>query len=512
MKSLSLSRKTKSKLNAITGIMSSVIVAFLTFLFIRFTIKYFLDDVNGFIRVAMSIVSYANLAEGMIGMTVVFLLYSPIVKKDNEKTNAVLSITNLWMKVLGIIYIISLLILALLLPIVISSKDRSSTFSSKYLFLMTILIGAGISFSYFVSGKYVLLMNAQNNKFIASIIQIIIEVIVMTTILVLMSKHHTPKTLLIYISLISLKVVLIGSIATLYVKLKNSWIKLGVYDKNINKEFKQKIKSSLIHQIAYLIVFSTDEITLAIYSHSVGATESLIIISVYSSYLMLGNFASKIISLMITSFESQIGLEISEGKFISKNFISFEQKSTIWLIFCSSVLFMLMPQYIETLFNANKLPEYFSYKISLLITIIIILKIVRLPSQILIETNGHFKETKWRAVIEAGINLSLSLTLVWFMGIYGVLLATVISFSYRTIDMFVYTSRFLGPNSGKQRIINIILVVIQITLLTSIAFTFNHKFSFYELIMFTIITIWSCAILSLGVFKVKKIINRKTAL
>ena len=61
----------------------------------------------------------------------------------------------------------------------------------------------------------------------------------------------------------------------------------------------------------------------------------------------------------------------------------------------------------------------------------------------LINIDRKAKETMWRTIIEAGINLILSLVLVQFMGIYGVLLATIVAMLYRTNDILFYANRVI---------------------------------------------------------------------
>jgi hypothetical protein len=90
----------------------------------------------------------------------------------------------------------------------------------------------------------------------------------------------------------------------------------------------------------------------------------------------------------------------------------------------------------------------------LLMVLVEILSFIRLPSQNVITFAGHFKETQWRSMLESGINLSVSLVLVvvferiWGLGIYGVLIGTIVALLYRTNDILLYANRkILGRSS-----------------------------------------------------------------
>ena len=52
----------------------------------------------------------------------------------------------------------------------------------------------------------------------------------------------------------------------------------------------------------------------------------------------------------------------------------------------------------------------------------------------------HARQTTARTILEAAINLSLSLVLVQAIGIYGVLLGTIIAIFYRSNDIVLYTN------------------------------------------------------------------------
>ena len=49
---------------------------------------------------------------------------------------------------------------------------------------------------------------------------------------------------------------------------------------------------------------------------------------------------------------------------------------------------------------------------------------IRQPYAIILYTTGKFKETTSIAILEAGVNLSFSTVLCYFMGIYGVIIGT----------------------------------------------------------------------------------------
>ena len=53
---------------------------------------------------------------------------------------------------------------------------------------------------------------------------------------------------------------------------------------------------------------------------------------------------------------------------------------------------------------------------------------------------GAFKQTQWRSIIESVINLMVSLIMVQYIGIYGVLVGTIATLLYRTNDVIIYAN------------------------------------------------------------------------
>ena len=56
---------------------------------------------------------------------------------------------------------------------------------------------------------------------------------------------------------------------------------------------------------------------------------------------------------------------------------------------------------------------------------------------------GHFKQTQNSAIIEAILNLTISIAVVYRFGLIGVALGTLIAVLYRTVYLAVYLSKYI---------------------------------------------------------------------
>ena len=78
---------------------------------------------------------------------------------------------------------------------------------------------------------------------------------------------------------------------------------------------------------------------------------------------------------------------------------------------------------------------------------------------------GHYKETRYQAILEAVINITVSLGLVWKFGMAGVLFGTVCSYGYRSFEIVFYTSRHLVKGCAKKSMFRILRNVLIVALL-----------------------------------------------
>ena len=99
------------------------------------------------------------------------------------------------------------------------------------------------------------------------------------------------------------------------------------------------------------------------------------------------------------------------------------------------MLFRSVSLFTKNVQDAN----YYDKNLVILFSLVGLLNMIRVPHNSIIEASGHYEQTKYRALLEAIINFVVSILLVNFIGIYGVLLGAVASFCYRTIDIIVYT-------------------------------------------------------------------------
>jgi Na+-driven multidrug efflux pump len=72
---------------------------------------------------------------------------------------------------------------------------------------------------------------------------------------------------------------------------------------------------------------------------------------------------------------------------------------------------------------------------------------IRLPYQNIVESAGHFRETRNGAIVEAVINIGLSLLLIKPLGSVGVAIGTAVAMAFRTLQYAVYSYKHIVKRS-----------------------------------------------------------------
>ena len=462
----------KIMLNMISGPLKLIIAGLLSFFVARLTIEYFGDAMNGLIRFSTSVISYGSIAEGGIGAALLFTLYKPIADNDWNKINKLMGSVDRIFKWIGMIY--GFIIVIMSVTIGFSFKNGDADIHVLLIILVVFSIGIWNIFNLFFFGKYSIFLNACNKKYLLNFFSIIVNIICYSTAITLLALHNkNPYNILFALVTLNVRNVIISFGSYIYVKVKYKKIDF-IYDVSTKKELMTQMKSVLVHQIAALVVLSTDEIVLTIYSSHVGVKTALTLVSVYSIYSMVNTLMRNVIGTVIHASENQIGLDVNgKNDFVEYAAFSTFEKLSLMLIVPSVIFLSLVsPFVINNLMNPNHIKEYFSVTTSILFGCFAFLFLLKMPSWIIIISHGHYKETQRATIIEAIINLVVSLSLVFVIGIYGVLVGTIASYVFWNIYVFNYSKKVIKNINWTNRLFTIFINIAIIAISISIGFVF----------------------------------------
>lgn len=408
--------RTKSAIaNASMALIQKIIEAILGFLF-RTVLIYVLGSTYlGVSGLFTNIFSLLSLMELGVGSSIVYLIYKPLNDKNKETLKSYLNVYSKFYTIVGILIGIIGLILIPFLPKIISDYDLI-TFNIIPIYLLTL---ANVVFSYFLAHRRSLLeadQKAYINSFNSSLFNIIGTIF--RIIVLILFKNYNLTLLITLISTIISNLVIYLQTNKMY-----PFLYKGKAKRLLPKEIKELLKrmfASAMHQFGNIIVTSTDSIIIS-------AFIGVIIVGKYSNYTLMTNLIYTTFSLIFCSITANIGnMKIVETNEKSKDVFNKLQFLNFCLYFIACTVFYSLVNKLIVLWIGS---EYLLSK-SLVLIITINLYVMGMRHNIVsfINSSGLNYNTRYKALIEAILNLFISLLLVKPFGIFGVVLGTILSF------------------------------------------------------------------------------------
>ena len=137
-----------------------------------------------------------------------------------------------------------------------------------------------------------------------------------------------------------------------------------------------------------------------------------------------------------------------------------------------SCLFILIVPFISVYTTGITDVEYQRPAFALLLAASQFIGCIRTPYQNIVDAAGHFKQTRNSAMIEAALNLIISIVSVMSWGLIGVAIGTLISSLYRTIYLSLYASKYILKRSNVFFVKRILCSLINMALIYLITIAF----------------------------------------
>lgn len=450
--------------NLLFGIFAQVITIGMGIIIPRLVLVNLGSEANGLLSSISSILSYMTLLEAGVGTATVQALYKPFSESDREGINGIMAATDYFYRKTGYIYFAIVIILSIGYTLFIETS-----ISKLSVFAVVILAGLSGVLSYFFQGKYRLFLIAEGKNYIITNVSTVASVgISLIKALALVAGGDVVLIQSIYFifNLFQMMVILV------YMRKHYPWINLKV--KPDFNAISQK-NAVLIHQITELIFNNTDVAILTIFT-------SLKTVSVYSMYAMIFGMVKAVAVVFSDSFSYMLGQSYSDKKRFHKLFNTYEiyNMAITFAFFCISAILMLpfLELYTSGITDINYIDPYVLW----LFVAFYLLQNGRKASQTVINIAQHFEKTKWRTVVEAAINLVFSIILTAKLGIYGVLLGTIIALLYRTNDVIFYAAKLLERSpliTYRRWFVNIVTFGGIVYIASYIKFEANNYFSLF---------------------------------
>ncbi|WP_373076827.1 lipopolysaccharide biosynthesis protein [Fusobacterium varium] len=396
--------------NFIKKIIINFLITILIGLFSFIANKYFANYMGieklGLMKLFTQIMAYLNLVDMGIASASTYALYEPLYKKNTERISIIINtITSLYNKIFFLILIIGLLINPTI-PFFIKDNILSKEI---YLYWSLYVINTAITYLFV---KYSILFTANQEFLYVRIVQGMSKIFYQTLQIIVIIKIHSFFLFIFLLILDNITQYIFYKYH--YKKYYSHIIKTHEKDKNIG----ENLKNLFWHKIAGLVVFNTDLILISKFI-------SLEVVGIYASYQMIEQMILTILSIILNVLRPMIGKYIAIHT--KEEIYNYWKKLNI-LFLLISIIFSCCTYYLINGFVSLWLGK--SYILSditvLLICINLFVRCFRGITEIFKDGSGFFDDIHL-PIAEATINFVSSLILVFYLGLNGVIIGTILS-------------------------------------------------------------------------------------
>lgn len=416
--------KKKVLLNFLISTMSTFLTMALGFVLPRVIMKSWGSEYNGLVNSVRTIMNYLLLLEAGVSTSTLQALYKSVGSEDNHQTSVVVHTSQLYYRKLSAVYFLCILAISGIYPLIIKT-----TITYWNVFFVIFLQGCSGVINFAFRASYQQLLKAEGKYYIISLVTMV------TQILTYAAKFVSVLVFNNIIVMQLLGVIIMGfqvAVYAIYFQRRYKWI-----DHNVRSDMSllEHRKYYVVQQIGGLVFNSTDTFVLSIFC-------GLKVASVYTTYAMVYSAVSTVIGIVRSSTGFVLGQSYYQGDQVFKRTYNVYTSVQVTIgCILSSVSLLLITGFISLYTKGVEDIDYHNYLAAVLFAFNIILDCMRGANLAGANVAGQAPKTTWRYLAEAGINLFVSLILVQFYGMVGVLLGTVVAGIWRSVDSIIFFSK-----------------------------------------------------------------------
>ncbi len=414
--------------NAVRGIgvgvinnILSVLLPFLTRTVIIYTLGIQYAGLNSLFN---SVINVLNISELGIGGAISFSMYRPIQEGDDAKVCALLAFYRKCYRVIGIVtLIVGICILPFLDKLVTGERPADI---NLYVLYLVYLINNVLGYFLFAYKKVILSANQRYDVEVSiSSVCIILQNIFQIGLIVLVQNYY------VYVVIIPL-FTLIGNIVSSVAadRMFPQYFCKGSIDKEQLHEIKRGVGGVFCAKIGSAVFLNVDNIIIS-------AFLGLTILGRYGNYYYVIACLIGIFAVIHNSIRPVIGncLITDTKEKLFEGFCTY-QFMYIWLAAWSAICLACMYQNFEFLWA--KADNCLPLSVALFLALYFYVGRLGELQEVYLEAAGIYWERRYIPLIAAILNLTLNIILVQSIGLYGIILSTLVSYICVTIPGDLY--------------------------------------------------------------------------
>ena len=481
--------------NIVFGVILKIYQIIVPFIMRTVMLYYLGEQYLGLNSLFTSILQVLNLAELGVGSAMVYSMYKPIAVNDRETICSLMSLYRLYYRCIGGIIMIVGVMLTPLIPNLIKDGVPDGI---NVIILYWMNLGATV-LTYWLFAYKNALLNAHQRDDVASKVSIIITTFqyAIQLIVLIFLKDYYLYVLMMLVTQAITNIVTAIVVNRMYPDYKPE----GKLSRGKMKQINGRIKDLFTAKLGGTLISSGDSIVISAF---LGLTP----LAIYQNYNYIMKSVISIVLIIFGACTAGIGNSlIIESK--EKNYQDFKKFNLLiaWISTIAISCFLCLFQPFIVLWTGDE-KYLLSFGCVVIFCIYFHLFILQQLSATYKDAGGLWHSDRFRPFCSALLNLILNILFIRYMGVYAVLLATIISYLFVAMPWLTHNLfTLMFERSPKEYIIDNIKYVLEIAFsasLCSVVSIFTPEYGMVTLIVRFIICVTLSNLIFIMVFRKKK--------
>lgn len=383
-----------------------------------------------------SVLQVLNIAELGVGSVMIYSMYKPIEEGDTIRICALMRLYKIYYRIIGIVILGIGLVITPFIPLLITG-DVPPDIDIFVLYFLN--LGATVLSYWLFAYKNSLFMAHQRNDVISkvTIITNTIMYMLQISLLVLLKNYYSYVIVIIVLQVINN--ILVAFRAKKYFP---EYKAEGRLPEEEVKKVNNSIKDIFYYQLGLIITTAVDSIVIS-------AFLGLVPLAIYQNYYYILNAIIGFFLIFFQSCRASVGTNLiaktEEENFKDYKFITFIVIGA--LSFCISSLLCMFQPFIELWVGKENQLDYFCV---VLFGIYLLVYELGIVIGVYKDASGKWHADRFRPLLTASVNLVTNIILVNIIGIYGILISTIVSFVFVYIP-WLYHRVFIDVFDSKHK-------------------------------------------------------------
>ena len=466
-----MSKTKKSVYNLIAALVQVCTIQIITLVVSRKVLSVYGSEINGVNAIFTNTLVWLMLLEGGFTFASSVALFKAFANKDLNYANRILSATKKALNKIGLLAAIGGVILAFVAPLFIKTS-----LSYDLMLSMFLLMVFGTYFGLAFTRKYALMFSVKQEEFLKIYISVFVSIITNAIIYVVATKGIYYVWVRV---IVAFGVILTGILTWLIVKMRYPYVS---YREEPDMKAIIGTKDMVFNKLASLVSTSTPLIYIA---STIGAASA----SVYAVYMIIFGFVMKLNTMVANAVQSGFGQMIAEktSNEVYLKFRTFEFSviltAFILISIATPVTIPFIKFYTKNVSDINYINSVYLY----LFVGITLVKVIHIPSGIVMLMSGAFKKSKTFQIKGLLILITGIVTGGYFKGIAGVLCGILIAAIVLGFQEIIYTRKEYFNRGFKDIIktLTILGIATSFVILTELKYV-PKELNFDEIISYTV--------------------------